>query len=71
MNPKEFEQLYMGKFEPHPYELLSTIELSRIEKDKFADRENRRLARKIRIEREERNAAPRTKRPESRGRNDT
>lgn len=54
MTPKEFEALYLGKFETHPFELLSISELTRIEKDKFSNRDDRRLARKIRIEMEDR-----------------
>ena len=55
MTPDQYRRLYLGEYPPHPFENLSYFELVNIEKDKFADREDRRLARKIRIERDDRN----------------
>jgi hypothetical protein len=51
VTPDEFKTLYVGEFKPHLFEKLSSLELLRIEKDKFYPREDRRLARKIRTER--------------------
>lgn len=54
MEKKTFKSLYQGEFNPHPFEMMQPYELARIEKDKYELPETRRLARKIRIEKEQR-----------------
>lgn len=51
--PKQFEELYLGKFEPHPFARLSYFELVKIEKDQSQSQEDRRTAKQMRLDMED------------------